>query len=481
MDSKKGVKSLWDIAADVVCKSTISKISVIFKGEKTTGTGDDSSVSETDSPPGKKLKLEESLFDVKQRKMQINLALINFRKELDYYLVNRFWEVRHRIVETFINIHNSHNQSEEKLDLDLVSAFFNCLLNDSFTTFDLTGGDDEHPFRLIDPMKLIGALNDHCPNLQTLKLSFGTKTNPVNFVPSFGSLLQHFKKLATLSLTWIHRIGVAYSGNSYSFEYFFASLGMLMPSLTSLEICGTIPFGIKELLNLMFGNKEDYIDKGTRIIMCSSKNQGLAHMQFTSASLTPLCNRLTELKVNLCHKRQYRLVAILTFVLRNFRQLQNFPQSPLFTCLMLKKLRERQLASLDTFTPKNESRGAVQWTSDAPFIGKYFLCFKTSSHVDFLFSKYNFILGSLNLDTIKVSIVNRASMELIPILCPDLKRVHFVGDKIVHNDNLSSQAVRFLITQPINSPPNCWANVCIIHSFFLIQNPFLNKSYSIYF
>jgi len=50
-------------------------------------------------------------------------------------------------------------------------------------------------------------------------------------------------------------------------------------------------------------------------------------------------------------------------------------------------------------------------------------------------------------------------MHLVPVMCPGVEHVHFVGDRLEHGDEIVSEDVRVLISQPANSPVNSWAQV----------------------
>jgi hypothetical protein len=367
MESIIKVPNLLKLTADAVVKGTVEKFSALFP---------DKVVTASVSPPRKKPKMDE----VTRRKAEERDREIKSILDLmDSYLIGpAFFELRQLIVDRFIEHHIiNHNLTPEH-----GLAFFACLLDDTFKKLDLTVGDGNHPFKMMDPVELISVITERCPYLQVLKLWFGSDSNHVPFVSSFGKLLKALRNLTKLSLTWI-------CPDDYGFDYFFTWLGTDLPGLTSLEIGGTIPLRIQELLKLMLGKKEELIPKATKILMCTTQKSELQHIEFTPESLTPICHNLTELKVNFNQKKQNRHVAILAFVLRNFRQLKNFPQSPLLVSLTLNKLRERQLEPLDKFNPRTESMtsrdlGTVRWTLDAPFVGKYLL------HLHLLIASFEF-------------------------------------------------------------------------------------------
>ena len=444
------VPSLFDIAAaSAVCNSILDKIDAVFKEfEKSQEieSPENPNVSETDPPPQKKIKMDPTLMSKLKDKRDAELRKI--RKEIDENLHGLDCTVREDIVATFLGGQASLDQTMPKKIL----AFLDCLLSRTFTTLDLTA------FKNLDPVETITTISQHCPNLQVLSLSFGTNENPVPFVLTISKLLKELKRLTRLSLVWIHQNDK--KNNFKVFEYFFSRLGSDLPNLTSLEIGGTIPFRTQELFQLMFGPKERLISLKVKQPMWSKKNYGLSNISFRPECLTPLCHSLTELKVNFTNCKQRRHETLLAFVLRNFRNLKNFSQNPKLLCKAMLLLRERQLQSSDTFIPERGSfhteLGTVQWTEDAPFVGKYFLslmkCFCNTS-------KLHLFSGPLLLDTIQVSIVSRSMMHLVHVMCPDLKHVHFVGDRLEHGDELSSEDVRVLISQPANSPVNCWTQV----------------------
>lgn len=184
-----------------------------------------------------------------------------------------------------------------------------------------------------------------------------------------------------MSITWNHSNATPVT--TYGFDNFFCKLGTILPQLISLEIGGTIPFRIQELLHLMFGNKEEVIPISLKVNRVVKRNSyEVAHIKFTPESLSPICQNLTELKVNLNQGfkklKHSKHVATLAFMLRNFPHLKLFPQPAKVLDPALKMLRDRHLESTDTFTPDTKSwtnpeLGTVQCTFDAPFVGKFVL------------------------------------------------------------------------------------------------------------
>ena len=379
MESENNVRRLWDMAAEIACQYSLAKIAAVYAPDESSN----SNLNEANSPEKKKKKFDEQ--DMEREKLEA------IKKDMDKYLIGpsnsklrqeilfKFYEAQSSKATGLCNTVEEKQQKERDLRISL--GVLECIMDDSCQHFHQTGGFVNHLFQELDPVELVTTIIERCPGLQELSLTIGSKENPVPFVVTFASLLQHLKGLKILSITWNHSDATPVT--TYGFEYFFCKLGTILPQLISLEIGGTIPFRIQELAHLMFGNKEVVIPSNFKVNrICKKKNYEVAHITFTPESLSPICSQLTELKVHLNQgftKLKYtKHVATLAFMLRNFPHLKRFPQPAKVLDPALKMLRDRQLQSLDTFKPETESwdipeLGTVQCTLNAPFVGKFVL------------------------------------------------------------------------------------------------------------
>ena len=124
-------------------------------------------------------------------------ALKELRKKPDYYLIGPFSKERQQFVDHFItSLYSCH---PTQFNQDLCLAFFNCLLDKSFTSFNLfTGEEMDPPFITMDIFKLLPVISQRCPDLKALGL---IRDFPyfVSF-KTLSKLLQGFNCLTSLTL-----------------------------------------------------------------------------------------------------------------------------------------------------------------------------------------------------------------------------------------------------------------------------------------
>ena len=158
--------------------------------------------------------------------------VVNIRKRLDEYFVEGSSQKRHALVDLFVSNYRNTEGLGNEVNLDLCLAFYNWVLDESFTTFDLADETFDnvknHPFHIqkeifsyqdqyrsyskfygepgqlhrIDPLKLLHIICQRSPNMETLKLSFDFPGQSVVLDLTFGQMLLKLESLTSLTLSW---------------------------------------------------------------------------------------------------------------------------------------------------------------------------------------------------------------------------------------------------------------------------------------
>ena len=249
--------TLRELAFEVVYQEIKSEFDVIFQKEKGSNVTD---VDDGQGPPTAEDKPNYVLSQIEKDK-----ALDDLRVKLDENLIGQYSAERHKIVDRFIEDHNNHIPAE--VDYNLCLAFLNCLLDDSFINFDLTGGrgrNIDHPFDSFNPSKLLAVISQQSPDLQSLSLYFGIygldddaiELLTESLVPALCTYLKTFKCLQSLSLNSIY--GWDWH-TKIDFRPFSTSLGELCPKLIRLDLAGLIPFDFERTLDLVLGKKRELL------------------------------------------------------------------------------------------------------------------------------------------------------------------------------------------------------------------------------
>ena len=157
------VKRLGEVAFDVVYQQLVAEFQVIFQHEER------SDVDDSKGPPAKVRRTELS-YDYVLTQAERDRALYDLRQKLDENLIGPYSEERHKIVDRFVKSCSSHRPSD--IDNSLCLQFFNCLLDKSFQSFNLTRGIINHPFVHIGAISLLSVISQHSPDLESLTLSF---------------------------------------------------------------------------------------------------------------------------------------------------------------------------------------------------------------------------------------------------------------------------------------------------------------------
>ena len=308
-------------------------------------------------------------------------AIQKIRGWLDEFLVGSYSRFRYQIVEHFIESYNIC--STDKVNYDLCLAFFNCLLDESFVNFNLTGGSKYHPFQLIEPVQLMKVICERSPNIKILNLSFGFCDTAMEFDSSFVVLLSSLKSLLSFTLHWKPQDWMT------DFGPLFISLGNMR--LTCLELGGKIPLTGRWLMFLMLGNRSEFLPENLRPHQIELDTQ-IPLLQFTQESLTPICSSLRRLKHNGLDVISLE-TKCLALLLRHFVQLQKFEYDvayqDVFQGKTVQLLYEQKHPTIEVVSTSEERSsaelGCIQWNLNAKFHGSIYLLLYLSKIRSFTF------------------------------------------------------------------------------------------------
>lgn len=402
----KKVESLQKFAVKAAHQEIVSILENIFLYEEELNRCD-----EDDESAEKREKVAEILAEASK----------NIRDKLSDNLMGFYSRVRHQLVKRYVSSYINHYKYEE-VNYNLCLTFFKCLLDESFKSFDLTGGDNKHPFHFIEPVELLDVIINLSPHLQTLKLCFG-----LPFVPSLGEMLLKFECLTSLSLSWYTGI---MAGDT--FMSFFSALGDL--HLINLDLGGDFPFyGTDQLTALMFGKKRELLPQHL-LSQMTIDSSFLAHLQFSEQSLTPICSSLVLFKVESWKVNIRMRTATVAFILRHFHRLRNCDLSEMYNgssypSQAIYLLHRQQLNAIHPITSQSSSvaLGTVQWTADAPFHSNLpYFSLLTVYILKLIFN--NLFTDSLNLLSLKLikNGKSRKLMQAVASLCTGLREIHLV-------------------------------------------------------
>ena len=325
-------------------------------------------LQEDSRPPAEKKRkveppentLSSSLYSSRNREHLV----AKIRTRLSEYLVSYYCHVRHQLIQRFLSSLTGSGWSA-----DIILSFLDCLLDETFTKFHLSGKEDEkdkHPLALVDPVKFLKVFACRSPLIEKLKLCCGQPGRSVPFKPIIGQMLAVFKNLTHLSLDW--------KTTDRSCLLFFAALGDSCPKLITLELLGDLPFGIQQVLALVLGKKLQMLP--LHFLEEVGGEDVLAELQFTPESLTPICNSLKTIKHNIsngCFNPIFcSSVASMAFILRHFGQLEIWEDSRQdFGILgtVIELLHQQFIAPSCSHNQQTmtETSGLIQWTMAVPF------------------------------------------------------------------------------------------------------------------
>ena len=354
MIADKKVKSLFELAFVAVYHHVVGQLESQLH-LTTVNEGVDT------RPPKKKKKVDCSRVETKK----LNSAA-TVKAQLDEYLVSWYSHLRPRLIQRFIHNYciNHGGLITTDFHTKLHLSFFDSLLDQSVTIFDLTAVRKDYLFRLEDPTQLLEVITKRSPLLRTLNLTFFSHVEAPLVDKRFGQLLGKLTHLTSLTLS--------FESTSLCLD-FFSSLGECCPQLSSLHL-GKIPFGTDQVLALVLGGKQVLLPpefpKQTEI---------LADVQFSPESVSPICNSLKKICYGYEEDKPCPVPPVI-FLLRHIKHLQMWKNGCGKRCgdarIILKWLQKksarkssRLLQNNKTATISTEGNGSIQWTLDAPFNG----------------------------------------------------------------------------------------------------------------
>jgi hypothetical protein len=256
--------------------------------------------------------------------------------------------------------------------------YLDCVLSESVKEFQ--SSDMYSSSNFTNPGKLLDIVMGRSPLVEIFDLQcMDVKMEP-NKERKFVLNLKGFQNLTSLTLAW--------KPTSHSLS-FFTHLGGSCPKLTKLAL-HQYHFSIHNLLALMFGPKHNLLP----VAMKQNDSMSLHNLQFSTESLTPICNSLNDfyatnfphLELNItaepsgpCCLDDHSAVA---FILRHFRQLleidhwcnniATISQITDLVCNSIELLHQTTNGNQEivTTTISSPSLGSLQWTVNSPFTGK---------------------------------------------------------------------------------------------------------------
>ena len=348
MIADKKVKSLFELAFVAVYHHVVGQLeSQLYL--KTVNEGVDN------CPPKKKIKVDSR---VETKKLNSAAAI---KAQLDEYLVSWYSHLRPQLIQRFI--HNyciNHGglittDSHTKLHL----SFFDSLLDQNVTIFDLTAVRKDYLFRLEDPTQLLEVITKRSPLLQTLNLTFFSHVEAPAVDKGFCQLLGKLTHLTCLTLS--------FKSTSLCLD-FFSSLGESCPQLSSLRL-GKIPFGTDQVLALVLGSKRALLPPAF-----PKDVEKLADVQFSPDSVSPICNSLKKLCYD-CDDIKPCFKPPTIFFLRHIKNLEVWKlcmcKRQEETQIILKWLQKKKARKSLRLLQKNKktTSSSIQWTYDSPFSG----------------------------------------------------------------------------------------------------------------
>ena len=193
-------------------------------------------------------------------------------------------------------VSNYSNTAPAKVNFCFISAFFKCVLDETITSFDLTAGESNHPFKHIDSDDLLQVISQQSPFLHTLRLS-------PHIAPEWAQNILSFKCLTSLTISPLDNVG--FGGWYARWILFFSALGESCPQLTFLEFGGNIHF--EGMLNLALGGnyRDDYGELGILLT-----DVDLHRLQFSDQQLSSITKTLKHLKIKNFQRQRIQISKI---------------------------------------------------------------------------------------------------------------------------------------------------------------------------
>jgi len=353
--------TLRDITFEVVYQELMSEFDVIFQkeSERSNVTNvDDIQGPSADGAAAHELTDDFVSDDYLLSKMERDKALDDLREKLNENLIGPYSEERHKIVDRFIKDH-CKLRSIKKVDYNFFLAFFDCLLDKSFTSLNLTSRG--YHLCPLDSSELLSILIRRSPHIQSLGLYFESSEFAKTLLPTLGPIFKSFKHLTSLDFS-----SFSLRSNKIDLLPFFTSLGDSCPKLMRLCFDKWFTFESDYALALVLGKKHELTHQLNQSILSSE----MATLVFTSHCITPICSNLQELSAKTA-KHQY----VVAFILRHFPNLKK--------CLphgsgngealiyLHQQQQQKNVTPPSTFGIFSEQLGLIEWTANTPFRGTF--------------------------------------------------------------------------------------------------------------
>ena len=380
------VNSLVNLSIEAILDGVVNKCPDHLLAETADQEAEDSSASgkeEEGPPPGKKRKVTPTL------EFKSNDPVETVRAELDEYLVSSYSQVRQTLVERFFMKYCTGSKVTTDFNHHLYLFYLDCVMDRTFSSNllreNVTAGTidnfvtntgmltKERSILLPQPIQLLKIILKQSPLLKTLELSFTLPEGAAPIGKTFVSLLGKFTLLTSLRLSF---------GTKDNCLDFFTSLSHSCPQLIRLHL-GKIPFENDQLLALMLGNKRALLSPDF-----PRERTELINVQITQESLSPICSNLKEFYYNCDENKNICKLPSAALFIRHFRNLEKIQ---LLSCKhrspgnVLRKTapltilhwhqnqntgKSARLLENKSIKKSSDELGFIQWTVDAPFIGK---------------------------------------------------------------------------------------------------------------
>ena len=301
------------------------------------------------SPPKKKIKVDPITAVVKA--------------QLDEYLVSWYSHLRPQLIEHFIHNNYKDYESHSHFWSHVCLSFFESVLDQSFTSLNLTAVKQDSLLCLSNPTQLLEIITRCSPLLQELNFTFCSPEEAPAVDQRFGLPLGTLTHLTSLTLLF------QTTGKCLDF---FTSLGQSCPQLVTLRV-GKVPFGVEQVLALVLGSKRALLPPAF-----PKDVEKLADVQFSPNSVSPICNSLKKL----CFDCDDDEPCSTIFLLRHIKNMQIWKncwcERQEETQIILKWLQKKsarksprllQKMKTTTASSSEDMMSSIQWTYDSPFSG----------------------------------------------------------------------------------------------------------------
>ena len=219
-------------------------------------------------------------------------SIIKFvRDRLDENLVGTMSDsIRTKLIQKFVS-QVEKNSHQSKLELPDAWTFFNCVLDESFTTLDIP---NQHRPHLGTDAKVFEAVSLQSPLLTSLTVNFQItgKGNSLVIQSAFEKCLISLQHLTSLSLD-IQKNSSAISNCSYI--SLLSHLGICCPQLADLSLSRKL--GEEHILALFLGQRASLIPSAAKQKMWGKHWSNMHKVQIANEHLSPICFSLVTLAV----------------------------------------------------------------------------------------------------------------------------------------------------------------------------------------